>query len=39
MITDHLGNKFETIKEMSEYWGVNYSTLRANLKKCQSKKL
>ena len=37
MITDHLGNKFETIKEMSEYWGVNYSTLRANLKKMSVK--
>ena len=29
MVTDHKGNKFNTEKEMCEYWGVNYDMYRS----------
>ena len=32
-VTDHLGNKFNTIKEMCEYWGVPYITFNKRMRK------
>ena len=32
-VTDHLGNRFNTIKEMCEYWGIPYITFNKRMRK------
>lgn len=37
-VSDHLGNKFETIKKMCEYWGITSFTFAKRIKNGKSLK-